>query len=866
MVMLMSRMWPLTVVIVFMTCASAVAEAPVVLENGFLLVEFSRQDGSIARLHNKKKDLDLVKTLPKSRQPWALLLAPLKLVSDFTEFRIVRDSDNPTRRVDLEWRTRYGITVKASASLQPDSDELELRCSAENSGDRTIIAFRYPAIQGIGALGGDGRHDQLLHSTALGALFKDPAHLFQTDGLPLQSRGMVISRYPNGFHGSPLQMMAYFAEGRGGFYVAAQDGLCTDKDLNFYKSPGGDLACEIAHIQWDARPGRGLAVDYPVVIAALTEGTWYEAAERYRAWATQQRWCRRGTRRERVSSGDACRWLLEDLGAVGAWWPFRGDIRADIARTRRFFGAPLLHLELWWRNRPSREAAQTGGDRFGPFYFPFLSLRSTQTFDTHRQDQIVPSANPISPDWVAMCPAQPGWRAVVCDSAEDMTSERPLQHHQIWVDENGTGCRADCLYYDIGPCAGVPTHCYAVNHVHAPGAGRDITAAYVTLFEESQRRASRRKGGYVPVGTECVSEPFIGCLDLYYARNAGFNPDMEVGPYVRQLTWLPEGRMEIVPLFEFVYHEYGPVAIQGVYPVYPWNVPEADDFFTWAEARAVLWGGLLVTFPVASKPAPSEARTRFIRSLVAARTGFAREFLAYGRMVRPPLIECGTLSINHGLAKDGWFRRIRFPQTRLDPQAAAPAASQPSDEHHSSKGLSVEAWATDLLSSPIAVTNEPVMQVPAVMCQAYTLRDEQLGILLVNLRRDQDEAVRVPLNIVSCNVKPGTYELRQMTAAGAQNLGVFQDHRHIEVRLPPRDVVLLAAQHIADRPPLPRNTGTTKPLSGPLSGLSSECTVLLRESWAAEAYPRPVQASSSTLKPAGRFAEAEDQHIGGKEP
>ena len=40
-----------------------------------------------------------------------------------------------------------------------------------------------------------------------------------------------------------------------------------------------------------------------------------EAAERYRTWATGQRWCRRGTLRERVVSGDACRWLLEEIGA-----------------------------------------------------------------------------------------------------------------------------------------------------------------------------------------------------------------------------------------------------------------------------------------------------------------------------------------------------------------------------------------------------------------------------------------------------------------------------------------------------------------------------------------------------------------------
>ena len=69
---------------------------------------------------------------------------------------------------------------------------------------------------------------------------------------------------------------------------------------------------------------------YPIVIATLNRGTWYAAAERYRAWALQQPWCERGTRRGRVAAGDSSRWLLETTGAVGAWWPFRNDIRADI--------------------------------------------------------------------------------------------------------------------------------------------------------------------------------------------------------------------------------------------------------------------------------------------------------------------------------------------------------------------------------------------------------------------------------------------------------------------------------------------------------------------------------------------------------
>ncbi len=778
------------------------AAPPVILENERLLVAFSAKDGSIRRLRNKERHLDLIAAVPTSPRPWALLLAPFQLVADFNEVRILPDKDNPTRNVTIEWQTPYDITIRAEARLSPGSDALQLRCAAENRGRRTIIAFRYPAVQGIGPLWKDGARDRLLHSTAMGALFHDPFHLFRAASPIPQGRGMVIARYPNGFHGSSLQMMAYYAESRGGFYIAAQDGRCTDKDLNFYKSADGSLTCEVAHIQWDARAGKSLTIDYPVVFAALNEGTWYEAAERYRTWATRQPWCERGTRRERVARGNACRWLLEEIGAVGMWWPFRGDIRDAISRTRNLFGAPLLHLELWWQHAPSREAAQSHGDRFGPFYFPHLALKSKATFKAHSEDHIVPPANPISPDWIAMCSAQPQWRAVFSESAEDMVGLYTMRHHQIWVDENGTGCNADCLYFDIGPCAGIPTHCYCPHHVHAPGAGRDITLACISLIDESQKRASRKRGWYVPVGTECVSEPFVGCLDFYYARNAGFNPDMEVFPYVRQLTWLPDGAMEIVPLFPFIYHEYGPVAVQGVHPVYPWGLSEADDFFMWAEARAFLWGGLITTFPLASNSAITDERARFLRRLVAARTGFARDVLAYGRMQRPPIFSCSTIEIDHGLADGGWLRKLRFSNTDRALQSVMPIpekpADKPADTTTSSNDLSVQEWVRGLLAIGATPAKNPTIRIPAVMCQAYTLGNDRLGILLINLRRSVRETVSLTVDPGSCGLPGGRYELRRTGAGDQHRLALFQDRHTIEVALPSRDVILLSATRLVD--------------------------------------------------------------------
>ena len=72
----------------------------------------------------------------------------------------------------------------------------------------------------------------------MGALFFDPFHLFRGDSSSGFEKGLTGARYPNGFLGSALQLMAYYAEGRGGFSIACKDSDCGDKDLNFYKAAG----------------------------------------------------------------------------------------------------------------------------------------------------------------------------------------------------------------------------------------------------------------------------------------------------------------------------------------------------------------------------------------------------------------------------------------------------------------------------------------------------------------------------------------------------------------------------------------------------------------------------------------------------
>ena len=115
----------LLITVVFFQATARSAES-VVLENPHLLVAFSTRDGSMTRLRNKATKLELISLASELVQPWALMLAPSELVSDFNAFRILPPAADRANQVRLEWDTRFGITVRATARLEPGSDELEL--------------------------------------------------------------------------------------------------------------------------------------------------------------------------------------------------------------------------------------------------------------------------------------------------------------------------------------------------------------------------------------------------------------------------------------------------------------------------------------------------------------------------------------------------------------------------------------------------------------------------------------------------------------------------------------------------------------------------------------------------------------------
>jgi hypothetical protein len=665
--------------------------------------------------------------------------------SSFSSFEWMEDDafDHGTA-IDLRWVRDDDIVVSGRVELTAEATDAEFKIEVSNPTALSLIAVEYPIVNGIGQLGKVGDDTYLAHCVDGGFLFANPYVLFRDEeiiehwltmgtvdttdprGHPDEGRrhgGLYRARaYPNGFEGSPMQFFTYFEEGVGGFYFASHDPLNTDKMLNFYAAEDRQgLTASFVHYSWDWTPGIDIAFDYPTLLGATTRGTWHEAADRYRRWATatgagHPDWCDRGTLRDRVENGTASRWLVEEVGFNTFGLPVSIDMSQWYEAFHRITEAPVLHVvghdwkggavripaENWQRLAdmlaldeapslqdladilevepteanesylrdalfrirmdlwdsfhtepwdflpPAFEEANintiaANGDRLVPFY---LSDFFGHGHDNEEYGCLVPYT-PFTTSY--MCPTTEYW-----------------QDYHAKIDVGVVRAGAEGLYYDVSACCAAPTLCLNRRHGHPIGFGRGIIKAYEELFKRSKEEATAAAGGtYIPLGTELVVENLVGEVDFAQCRaGAGVQATMEGEEFI---VWQKNRRAVKIPMFAYVYHEYGPVLMDGWAQV----SHEFGDIFYEIAARVALEGGLLqlnyefappelfegmegptyqlgytnklVEIEKARRADP--AKLRFIREVAVARTGYARDYLAYGRMVEPLRVLSGPSDV-----------------------------------------------------------------------------------------------------------------------------------------------------------------------------------------------------------------------------
>ncbi|WP_123041563.1 DUF6259 domain-containing protein [Cohnella candidum] len=643
----------------------------IVLDNGRIRLELSEADGTIRSLRDVRKGIAYSENSEGAE--------PFRLETDggfdgsFEAFEWREErTESGDHAVMLTWRTASGITVRSEISLAREASEAQFRCSADNGSTERLLSLEYPVFPNLTAISEDGKDDYLAHPFATGFLVRNPMKHFVTNGT-----GFRFMPYPESFSGASMQFFAYFGLNKGGLYFAAMDGEGHPKWLNFYKIGRDLLEASFIHGCEDMGPGKGIYPVYPVQVALLEGSDWYEAADRYKSWATRQKWCARGELTDR-NPDESCPWLHEEMGVATFGINAGSDRTAWLRKYHEFIGTPMFHVlgpdwsnapqtfykgvpggfDDWFPTRFNKDniaCMKEYGDKYAPFEFDYLYHFEGADGELGKAAAQKFPENKKSIDgypFPFLCPAHP--------YTQEFHVRRDTELQR--ADD------VDSIYYDIS-ANNILKICMDDSHGHPVGAGRAIEEAYRRNYAETKASMIGVAGRYVPMGTEMINETMIDLIDYYQARAGGQPASPLEGYPIRDL--LKSGEAELIPMFAYVYHEYGALRMDG------WGklTEEIGNLYYFTVARTYLWGGLYELnyeyspmealdgsenaaeehyYPFEARGYVfSEARARYLSTFARLRVGNANKYWAYGRMLRPLAFECPRIRMdwfhyNHG--------------------------------------------------------------------------------------------------------------------------------------------------------------------------------------------------------------------------
>ena len=430
----------------------------------------------------------------------------------------------------------------------------------------------------------------------------------------------------------------------------------------------------------------------------------------------------------------------------GFWWPSAG--------AAEWYGG----YDDWSASRLNVANLQTiraSGDHSALFLFDLhFASGATNWSSTSAGDSVAPWSpfemlpDPESGGWRYVCPATQEWQAF-----------------HGWRDtELGRLYDPDAAYYDISAGLG-RMRCTRTAHGHPNGQGRWMVDGYRGMFARDRAAVDAGHGSRVPQGMELISDVFLREMDFYQARAWGGPIAMLEGDPLRQQVNV--GNAEPVPLFDFVYHDVGPVRLDGNLKL----APELGDIFYLVAGRTTLWGGLpelnyelsaLERFPGMTGPTYYEtyalpfwvqddtpysvdaAKAAFLADIGAARTSFGTEYLALGQMQRPPRFVSSVPIVGLPYALYNHFARATDLST------------------------GVEAGQEFL--------DQGTHQAPSLLSSAYTSGSGSIGLFVLNVA-DAAQSPEVEIDPARHGASFLNYSLRRVEAGGATALGLRHGRR-----------------------------------------------------------------------------------------
>lgn len=545
------------------------------LSNADIRLEFDAQ-GRLLRLENPKSGrnyltadgcelfrLTLVETFEGRVQPGLLRLTP----ETAKEVKILQGSN--TLQISFLRLDGFAIDVTAEITLEDETALWKLR--VKNNTEFAVKEVEYPWFLFCTPLGDAPETERILLPKMDGVLLGNPS-LYPWHKNP---DGVEEERYWYPGEGKQwpknlgVQMLAYYDEKEGILlYTADPEGH--PKRLGPVLRDESRIDFAPVHLRPETG-GLDFSLEYPVV-TRFFEGDWQDAALAYREWSKTAPWCAK-TVEERAEIPD---WVKQGafffsfrLRYQKGGEQFLERVPAYVESWKERLKIPMVAMMCGW---------EKVGEWAGPDYFPpyggderFQKMCEKLKEDGNRAftfglsgiKLLVRRHQPLSgeqpqlgidydarkkfrEEWIHSAALDPngvpymdsdldewdGVHAYACPSTAQAMNQLCGASLKMLKDYGVTVQQADQVLGGGTPC------CYSTEHGHTQGWGLWQIKSVQKIYDETRRRCKEIDPDFV-LSEEWISEPFIQHLDIYHARN-----------YDK-----PQGGLESVPLFSFLYHE-----------------------------------------------------------------------------------------------------------------------------------------------------------------------------------------------------------------------------------------------------------------------------------------------------------------------
>jgi hypothetical protein len=596
------------------------------LANHYVRLEFEPKGMGLSGLVDLQSGVNHIQPVKGKHLLWEVTLGRgtqhEKLNNNYApcNYARVEELSGGGRRAILEWNDLHWwlqdrmLSIRVTVDLPPDSGIAQWRISVSNNNDYWgLWSVAFPDVNGLPE---SGKYD-----------IARP--IYGTGGQLLKAwRNKVEGRYPSG--NWAMQFLSLTRSGsQDSVYFVTMDPEGSAKD--FVVEPD-DSAMSIVHYAENMGvPTSDYPGYYPIEFGVY-QGTWLEAAQRYRGWALQQKWAQRGKLSQRSEVPDIIKnvgvWIMEGYEWDGAHTPPPDEsgppqMTERVLAAQKWLGVPVAlqwynwhHMVIdndyphWFPPRPGFAQHVKDMVSQGVLVMPYINGVSCDynipDFDRWGPHAIVDEAGGYkmyvyeegAGRLLSMCPTQVIWQNVIANVFNKL------------VEDYG----ANGVYID--QIVAMPQElCFNKEHGHPLGGGHYWVDGYRDLLRKL-RSCAYRNGRNPVITSEASDEVFMDLVD------AGCWPTEPT------LSSIPQMEIAEIPLMEVVYSGY------TIFFGTPVNLARSDRFFRFWQGRGFIDGRQLGFMGLDLFKPENSSKAEYLRKCAHYRVA-TKQYLQYGRMLEP---------------------------------------------------------------------------------------------------------------------------------------------------------------------------------------------------------------------------------------